>query len=638
MVTFIDYDPANPNSPVTAPLASRRRLLVPKVHLKLPAFLKRKKFWGVLAAVIIILGIPTYLFLVRPAQELLAQAMVDKAEAQKIQADITAQNIVTVDSDLKTFEQDLANTRSKLDYFGFTNIIPWLGDYYRDGRHLLLAGQYAVAGGKIATTALIPYADVLGLSGKGTGTNEEKLQKVVEIMPKLAPETDKIKVQVDLANSELANINPDRYPTTLGGIKVRDTLSQAKDLASLVSGFMPEAKDVLTNAPIGLGSPTPKTYMVLFQNDKELRPSGGFLTAYTYATFNKGKISTSSTNDIYNLDQTIDRKPRAPAPILKYLPLVNVWNLRDSNLSPDYWTSMATFETMYRKSSEYKPVDGYIAVDTFFLQSLLRLVGPVKTVSTGDTFTADNVVTKMETYAEQVFRNAPNRKGFLGELMKEILGRVLHAKSDQWVATIQTMLTAANEKHFLLMSHDAPVQNLIEKYDWGGRIKAYDGDYFHLNDSNFAGAKANLYITEKIVQDITVGSDGTVTKKVTVTETNTGKYDGWLNGTYRDWVRMYVPAGSSISSTNGTVKTASQDLGKTYFENFIQVVPVGFNKPNYVTWTITYTLPTKVTGHTYKELIQKQPGVDGPEVVISINGQEKVNEPLKTDKEFTLSF
>ncbi len=645
MVQFIDYDPTTSQKLDSSPYNSpHRKLTIPKLGISrphLPHFVRTRKFWIKFSLILAILLIPIYIGLIRPGQDLVSAIQDDKIQAAKVQVAVSIQDVITANKELDQLDMRIEKTRQRLDYFGFTEALPWISDYYRDSRHLLLASQYGIEGGKIISEALLPFGDVLGLNGKSPGTAEDKLQKIVEVMPKIAPRTDEVAAKLTLANKELGTVNPARYPEKLGDVKLRETLKSAKDLAKLISDFMPQAKDVLTYAPIGLGSPNPKTYMVVFQNDKELRPSGGFLTAYTFATMTRGKVTTDKTDDIYNLDVSVPNKPRAPTAILRYLPLVDNWNLRDANLSPDFRVSMGTFESMYRKSAQYRPNNGYIGVDTYFLQSLLRLTGPVKTASTGDTFTADNVVEKMEVYAEKVFLNAANRKGFLGELMKEVMGRITKAKSDQWSTIIQTLITSFNEKHILLDSKDQDVQKLIEKYDWAGRIKEYDGDYLHINDTNFAGAKANLYITEKIIQEFKVSIDGEVTKKVTVEVTNPAKSDGFLNGPYRDWVRMYVPKGSQfVSSSDGDVRTGitEDELGKTMFENFFIARPLGYSSSNKATWSVTYKLPFKVTGHELKLLQQKQPGVSGPDLVIKVNGQVKISEPLKTDKEFTISF
>src|SRR6185312_9324152 len=109
---------------------------------------------------------------------------------------------------------------------------------------------------------------------------------------------------------------------------------------------------------------SPQKYFIIFQNDKELRPGGGFITGYSIFQFDKGAITPETSADIYPLDDSIANKPAAPAPLVKYLHLTNpVFNLRDSNLSPDYLTNIDLFKQMYAKSSGYEAVDGYIAID-----------------------------------------------------------------------------------------------------------------------------------------------------------------------------------------------------------------------------------------------------------------------------------
>jgi Protein of unknown function (DUF4012) len=610
-------------------------------HFWFLRFLKSWKFWLGFLIVLLIISASSYLGIVRPGLTIYDQIKVAKIDAEKLKGDAGAQNIVSADHDLDQLNSDVTEIQHRFSYFSWSARIPLISGYYSDGNNIISAASNGVAAGKIISTSLLPFSDVLGLQGSGNTTADEKLQKAVEILPKLAPKTEEVAAKLTMVNDEIQAIDVNRYPGKLAGIDIQESLKSGQDLVKLINEFMPQAKDVFTYAPTALGSNGSRTYMVIFQNDKELRPSGGFLTAYTFATFDKGKLTTSKTDDIYNLDQSITSKPTAPTPILKYLPLVPKWNLRDTNLSPDFVESMNNFESLYKKSPQYKSNAGYIGADTYLLQDLLRLTGPVKTKSTGDTFTADNVVPKLETYAEKVFTNVPNRKGFLGDLMKEVIARLSSAKSDQWPNIINTMLAAANEKHVLFYSKDPSVEALIEKYDWAGRINGTTEDYLHVNNSNFAGAKSNLYIQEKIIQDITITEDGTVSKKVTVQEIDPVKTDGWLNGPYRDWVRMFVPKGSSLqASSGGEVKTATtaDQLGKTMFENFLIAHPLGSTSSDTATWSVSYQLPTQLTGHTYKLLVQKQPGTAGPWVVININGKQLINEQLKTDKDYSLSF
>src|SRR3989344_7435825 len=100
-----------------------------------------------------------------------------------------------------------------------------------------------------------------------------------------------------------------------------------------------------------MGLDDEKRYLILFQNDAELRPTGGFITAYGYFKVKNGLIESEGSSDIYKLDDSLTKRIPAPNIILKYLPNVPNLNLRDSNLSPDYLVSMKQFEELYQNTT-----------------------------------------------------------------------------------------------------------------------------------------------------------------------------------------------------------------------------------------------------------------------------------------------
>jgi len=69
-------------------------------------------------------------------------------------------------------------------------------------------------------------------------------------------------------------------------------------------------------------------------------------------------------------------------------------------------------------------------------------------------------------------------------------------------------------------------------------------------------------------------------------------------------------------------------LGKTVFEAFVQVRPQNSRKLE-----IEYEIPYKPQGE-YKLLIQKQPGAKDFQYKIKINGSQKADFKLETDKQF----
>lgn len=162
-----------------------------------------------------------------------------------------------------------------------------------------------------------------------------------------------------------------------------------------------------------------------------------------------------------------------------------------------------------------------------------------------------------------------------------------------------------------------------------------------------AGAKSNMFVSEKVTKDITVSGD-TVTTKLTVDYKNPYKGSDCglesgglcLNAPLRNWVRVYAPQGSKLVETKGVISPTDgkskpmdtfSDLGKTMFEGFLIVNPLGTARIE-----VTYTSPVKSTDGKYRLLIQKQPGTDGQEWVIRYNGKDRKKFILDTDTEIVL--
>jgi hypothetical protein len=138
-----------------------------------------------------------------------------------------------------------------------------------------------------------------------------------------------------------------------------------------------------------------------------------------------------------------------------------------------------------------------------------------------------------------------------------------------------------------------------------------------------------LYTKEEIAQDVNIGRDGSVEKTVTITYKNPQGYDGWLNSVLPTWMRVYVPKGSQLVSSDGFTDKVDpyEELGKTVFAGGFSLRPQGVVKI-----TLKYKLPIKVKGE-YKILVQKQPGLDDPLYTLSV-GRQKEELFLKTDQEF----
>lgn len=581
-----------------------------------------------------------------------AQAMIGS-----VKASVTAvqnKDLAQAQDNLTKAEADLNQVRSRFNLIGWVRFIPLLGIYAKDVYHGLNATQYGLDVADMVIESLKPYADVLGFTGTNVELNiqsaEEKIIFILATLDKISPQLDTIGEKVGQIEIEINSINPSRYPQSVMGKPVRSQLVAIQTSLRAAKDSLSSIKPLLTLLPRLLGQPDPKKYLLVFQNDAEIRPSGGFLTAYAILETHKGKITPLLSQDIYELDNRFGNRLPAPEPIKKYLPLVYNWHLRDMNLSPDFKVSMDTFFPNYQSVAPMKDVDGIISIDTQLPVDLLKVLGPVGVADWGQ-YSAEiepkcncpQVVYKMEDYATRpTFYIKANRKGMIGPLMHSILLNVMNSPKKLWPQFMEIGLKNIQSKHLMFyFPDDESMQAVAENFNASGRIKDFDADYFHLNDSNFAGAKSNLYIDQTVDQEIDIDSSGTVTKTVTITYTNPEPPDDCnlesgglcLNGLLRDWVRLYVPEGSEIIEVLGSdiPATTSKDLGKTVFEAFIELRPESKTK-----LIVKYKLPFQLqSGQAYRLLIQKQPGAKSFNYTVKL-GNRIEEFKLDSDKELSL--
>jgi hypothetical protein len=326
---------------------------------------------------------------------------------------------------------------------------------------------------------------------------------------------------------------------------------------------------------------------------------------------------------------------------------------------------MQQFMSLYPNKWDF---DGIITVDTHVLVEAIKILGTF-TVK-GRTFSAEidkrcdcpRVIYELEDYSTRpVAYVREERKDVLGDLLLQIMKKALGVSPSQyWGQLFQMAISEINQKHILAYMTDEKAQNGIESLNMGGRIAdgvhilgyedGKDWDYLHINDANMAGAKSNLFVTEEVKTEYAVDNDGSITKTLTIdyknpavgSDCNLESGGLCLNGILRNWLRVYVPKGSTLIEGKGSISpkdesandfTVKEDLGKTVFEGFLTVRPLGSAQV-----VLTYKLPFKKTDSTLPLLIQKQPGTQGHELTIIANGKQREKGSLLTDQLFTVKL
>lgn len=639
-------------------------VLIPKINITEPVEpvetpsskpnIWSKIFLGILIFILVLgvaIGIPVFLTYQR--------GMVLAVSVKKLEASVKSQDLVAIKTDIGETRKSLASFKSSYTLLSWTRIIPYLGGYVGDLGHAINAGQAGLDAGEVVLAAVEPYADLLGFKGSSDGakTAQDRIDFIVKSIPNLLPKIDQISGKVKIVQEEFSKINPDRYPEKFKGKEIRTNIKKAQELVNETATFVVNGKPVLEAAPYLLGIDSSRKYLILFQNDKEIRPTGGFMTAYATMNVDKAHFDPTSSDDIYNLDAKFKSAIPAPDPLVKYIrgPYILSKNLRlrDMNWSPDFPTSMKMFVDS-AKSVGVTNVDGIIAVDTQLLVNLLNAIGPIGVPGFGNFSTkitpecnCPQVIHELESFADvegpiiwdpltgKIIlkpKNSDNRKRIIGPLMNSILANAMGQPKEKIPGLFEAGFKSLTEKHVLFYMFDEKTQKALSDFGLAGAIKDYSGDYLHINDANLGGRKSNLYATQEVFQDIKI-EKGEVTKTLTITYKNPEKQDGWLNSILPTWVRVYVPRGSTLLTSEGLENKAEpyEDLGKTVFAGFFQLRPEGVAKV-----TFQYKLPFKVS-KDYKLLIQKQPGTDGFLYTIKL-GKHTDEFYLKTDREIKIGL
>ncbi len=618
------------------------------------------KVVGVIFSVIILLAVGLFFTAFLPGKELIAQLESTKIEANKLQQSVNDKDLDQIKINLDNLKNHLGLIESSYSKLKLVGSLPVINNYYKDGQQALIIAKNGLETGDILIKAVEPYKDFLGIKGGATSstqTTEDRIEFLTQSIEGLVPYFDTVEQKVSQIQTSLNQINASRYPEEIKGIKLRSTITQAQEMVDQGYKLVKDGKPLISKVSWLLGKDSPRKYLMVFQNDGELRPGGGFWTAYSTLTISNGKVTPGNASNIYDLDDKINSRVPAPRLIKSYHINVPYLNLRDSNLSPDFPTNAQIFLEQYTKAMGNKDkFDAVVAIDTQILVDLVKVLGKLDTRV--GTFTAEpdkrcsgcpQIIYELQwmsgrprDYIEK------NRKDFMNPLMSALLANVMGSEKNKMAPIIQTFFEDINKKHIMAYFPDKDMQEIGNLANITGKIVDTDKsvDYLHLNDANFASAKSNIFITQKIKHDINI-KNGTAEHKISVTYTNPAagsncnleKGDLCLNAsTYRNLFRFYTPIGSKLTKMTGSeVETVQyEELNKQVFEGFYGN-KFGLNPQSNIKTSIEYTSGATI-GQTYTLVLQKQPGTKPVDYDLTINGQKQPEFQWVADKTIKLSL
>lgn len=363
-----------------------------------------------------------------------------------------------------------------------------------------------------------------------------------------------------------------------------------------------------------------RSYLLLLQNNMELRPGGGFLGQYAVVKIKNGDVAASYFEDANLLDQRITAQITPPFPFKRLMQIKN-WKFRDSNFSPDFPTNVAKAEYFYRLAGGNPDFDGVIAINAQAFNDVLALTGPVTVPGYGVEFDSDSGFLKLEEVVEKQYIMDPsldtqNRKAIMKKLTDVMIQKLVSMKNIPKLS--EFVHDEFREKNIMINFKDQALQQLAESVYWDGSVSEdWGSDYLMMVDANMGALKTDYYMKREISYNVDLTA-AKPTVDLEIVYSNTAPAGDWRTSDYHSYMRLYVPKGSEfIESKMASHLNNGEEFGKTYFGFKVDVLIGGQTDIH-----IKYDLPEGLGKDDYKLLIQKQSGVKDVPVKVHVKSDQ----------------
>lgn len=536
------------------------------------------------------------------------QALALKQSVEEVQRSIAEYDLSSAQIALEDAQENATRLEQTLSAASFLALLPYFGDTYAAFLQTL---HVASEGFSIAYDAISIASSVTSAIDRAeVGTSFTFLEDprpyadfssaerraALNAFAQSATDLRSLRVALELAAQDVARIDAQalRIPELIAAVEdAQEQIPQLVTSLEILAPFASVAREFS-----GIDAET--QFLILYLNNAELRPGGGFIGAYSLMNIHEGEIVSFSTEDSYSADLLTLADPNyhvePPLPIKQYIG-IPVWYFRDASWSPSFAQTAADARQLLRQELAVggQPVpDAHhiLGITPDFIEGVLRLVGPIS--ANGKTYTADNVYELLQYDVEQGFVDEgipyEERKTALKVISETMIGRLFEMSPSSWVSFFELFQDELQQKHVVLASTDAETQVLLEDAGWAGTFAPSSvDDVLMLVDANMGALKTDPVVERTIEYAIEPSGEG-YRATTTITYNNRGTAD-YKTGQYRTYAQLFVPQGSTLVSTSGLTSDVitADSLDMTSFATFLEV-----DLQDMVTVSFTYDLPQPV--------------------------------------------
>jgi hypothetical protein len=637
---------------------------------------------GIFSVLFILLGLLGYFYVYIPFNNIRNAAVNVRNELSLLSVEFESKDLSSLDTRIENIKTELQIVDDEIAQYQFLQSIPLTAGYYDN---LQTVQEITRKTDNLFDATIPELKRVLELTGFKTDTttvlvtgNEDKpaLALVMSEMPQYLELYEDIEPELLAVLNEFNNIDPD-YITPFGvpDFGARDALLEVQQFVREYPETADQTVDFLSFVPTLIGAEGEASYLVILQNEAEMRASGGLLTSYGHMTIKDGELQDEILlSDMWNLEIYVSftlgidtgyRNIYGQNFLMNQGCGSNYLRAQDSGIYPDLHWTMTTLADYYDIANEfnkldYPDYDHIVILNQTFAENLIGIIEPLEVEGFGEV-TGESLFEFIKSETDDPSLSfSPERKQIIEDIANAAKEKFFELELENIPNIVQIFTNSIYAKDFSLASEtDLELQAFFDKYGITGRItQDFDGDYFHLNEAQNCSLKLNLFVRNSVDLTATINEDGSIDRDVYVhwtqeelfDEERELQYSDLERFSYRAWVRIFAPPGveetaeidpffgiSKSFETDGLERSGSlgyipqeyydEVVNKYISDNVIRFDHRRFTESDPIAeqeLNVSYSLPNNLNyianGNTYELLIQKHPGKSwGEEYTVTID-------------------
>jgi hypothetical protein len=287
---------------------------------------------------------------------------------------------------------------------------------------------------------------------------------------------------------------------------VSDAVSRLRETVGSAAETLAIVRHVTDLAPAMLGADGDRRYLLMFQNNAEVRSGGGIPGALALVSTGGGSFSLTEQDSARAF-------PRLAEPALPLDPqtaglygTITGRYMQDVTLTPEFPQAAPLAAEMWRLKHG-DPVDGVISIDPVALSYLLEATGPI-TLATGDVLRSEDAV---DLLLHDVYLRYPDpdvQDAVFASVADSVFSAVSSGDVDP-AALVSALGRAAEERRILIWSSRADEQATLDGTTFQGSLPDDNDEStvfgVFLNDST--GAKMDYFLTLATTQAMAMCRD-----------------------------------------------------------------------------------------------------------------------------------